>query len=77
MQQSILGFTGFLLDASFLYTSFLCCIPSQDAKKPQKAAVKRAVAAAEAKAAPEAEHPSKKAKVEPDGQLPVPDGLGL
>ena len=41
--------------------------------------MKRAVAAAEAKAASEAEeHPSKKAKVEqPDGQLPVPDGPGL
>ena len=54
------------------------CVPSQDAKKPQKAAVKRAVAAAEARAAPETEeHPSKKAKVvEPDGQLPVPDGPG-
>ena len=50
---------------------------SQDAKKPQKVALKRAVALAEAQAAQASAEPiPKKPKVESE-QLPVPDGEGF
>ena len=51
---------------------------AKDAKKPQKLALKRAVAAAEAAADPATAQPKeKKTKTdqEPAEQLPVPEGL--
>lgn len=49
---------------------------AQDAKKPQKVALKRAVALAEAQAAEASDPNPKKPKVESE-QLPVPDGQGF